>query len=184
MLIQLILWGLCAGLKCGVKTDHLIEFIDLLGDFSHEPGTRQLQCNPKRSYWAPKENIPLAKSVGASVNIGDKQQGQQRQEQFPVGCAGTWVIHTLRTSVSCCFHLWDKAKGKRISSYMSCCLCLCNTKQATLKQNWSKCVCCFTARIKDGLTEEPSHAWEEQSLRHQFRNRCKAFGMTASQLDL
>lgn len=80
MLIQLILWGLCAGLKCGVKTDHLIEFIDLLGDFSHEPGTRQLQCNPKRSYWAPKENIPLAKSVGASVNIGDKQQGQQRQE--------------------------------------------------------------------------------------------------------
>ena len=30
--------------------DYLIEFIDLFEDLSHEPGTRQLQCNPKRSY--------------------------------------------------------------------------------------------------------------------------------------
>lgn len=41
--------GPLAGLKRGAKTGHLIEFVDLCEDLSHEPGTRQLQCNPKRS---------------------------------------------------------------------------------------------------------------------------------------
>lgn len=55
----------------------------------------------------------------------------------------------------------DKAEGKRIRSYMSCLLCLCNTKQATLKQNWSKCGSCFKAQINYGLAEKPGHAREE-----------------------
>lgn len=75
-----------------------------------------------------------------------------------------------KTSVSCCLHLWDKARGKRIGSYMSCLLSLCNMKQATLKQNWSKCGCCFTARINDGLAEKPRYTQEEQSLRCSHRD--------------
>lgn len=83
---------------------------------------------------------------------------------IPAGCAGTWVIHGLRAPASCCLHVQDKAKGKRLGSYMSCLLHLCHTKEATLKQNWSKCVCRLAAQINDGLAEKPRHAREEQSL--------------------
>lgn len=130
MLVQLVIWGsLCAGLKCGVKTDHHTELTDLFEDLSHDAGTKQLQCNPKRSYWAPKEKkLPFAQSVDASGNISIKPRREQRQEEFPAGRAGTWIVHALRTSVSCCLHVWDTAKGKRIGSYMTCLLCLCNIK--------------------------------------------------------
>ena len=117
-----------------------------------------------------KQKIPLAKSVDASGNISDKWQGQQRQKEFPADCTGTWITHMLTTSVSCSFYMWDKAEGKRVTSYMSCLLCLYNTKRATLKQNWSKCACCFTAHINDALAEKPRHAWEEQSLQCSHRD--------------
>lgn len=134
---------------------------------SHEPGTRQLQCNPKRSYWILKERISLAESVDSSGNISRKWQVQQRQEEYPASCTGTQIIHVLKASVSCCLHVWTKLRGRESDhtwSYMSCLLCLRNMKQATLKQTWSKCGCFFMAQINYGLAEKPRHAQEEESL--------------------